>query len=90
MTQDMAFTSILHKNMKRLYVLTEANVAWCTVFKAGSTTIIKSFHEIWNNTEVRYSEKLTFHFFKIGQPSLFFVYFWSFSNKQYDFYNKSM
>ena len=33
------------------------------------------------------------HFFsskKWAKPGLFFVYFWSFSNKQYNFYNKSM
>ena len=55
LTQDYVFSTLLHRNMKRIYALTEAKVAWCPIFKAGSTTIIRSLHEMWNNTKVSLS-----------------------------------
>ena len=45
----------------------------------------------WIQTSFAYG-KLTTDFFykKSANLGLFFIYFWSFSNKQYHFYNKSM
>jgi len=50
--EELVFTYPFKEVIYNFHILQDHNFAWCPVYKAGSSALIRTMIEIWNSTEV--------------------------------------